>query len=101
MRRRRNQPPPTPRAIDPASGFKVPLSNLVRQYDGEMVDRRFADKRHPQDFVRGRADKMALPFARPEPPDRFLAQNILWENDSYMTQQNGAALLEEGEVVVL
>jgi hypothetical protein len=101
MRRRRNQPPPTPRAIDPASGFKVPLSNLVRQWDGEMVDRRFVDKRNPQDFVRGRADKMALPFARPEAPDRYMAQNILWEDGRPMTLENGAALLGEGEVVTL
>lgn len=101
MRRRSNHSLPTPRAIDPASGFKVPLSNLVRQYDGEMVDRRFVDKRNPQDFVRGRADRMALPFARPEAPDRFMAQNILWEDGRPIVLENGAPLMGEGEVVVL
>jgi hypothetical protein len=79
--RRRNQPPPTPRAIDPASGFKVPLSNLVRQWDGEMVDRRFVDKRNPQDFVG--AGRTRWPAIRPTgSAGPLLAQNILWEDDA-------------------
>lgn len=99
--RRRNHRLPVPRAIDPASGFDVPLSNLVRQYDGEMVDRRFVDKRNPQDFLRVRPERINLPFARPEAPDRYMSQNILWETLAYMTLQNGGALLDEGEVATL
>lgn len=56
-----------------ASGFKVPLENLVKQWDGARVDRRFVDKRNPQDFVRGVRDDQSLPFSRPEAPDSFLA----------------------------
>lgn len=56
----------SPQAICEASGFKVPLSNLVKQWDGAMVDRRFVDRRNPQDFVRGVPDVQALPFSRPE-----------------------------------
>jgi hypothetical protein len=52
----------------------VPLRNLVKQWDGEMVDRRFVDKRNPQDFVRGVKDNSALPYARPEAPDTFIAE---------------------------
>jgi hypothetical protein len=84
-----------PGPIDPASGFKVPLSNLVRQWDGEMVDRRFVDKRNPQDFVRGRADEDGLPFARPEAPDRFSPRTSSGKT-RYMTQQDGAPCSKKG-----
>lgn len=87
---------PEPQAIDPASGFKVPLKNLVRQWDNQLVDYRFVDKRNPQDFVRGIKDNMTLPYARPEPPDNFIAGNIIWQNNAFMTAQDGEALLTEG-----
>ncbi|KKW92682.1 hypothetical protein YP76_07040 [Sphingobium chungbukense] len=61
-----------PNAICDASGFKVKLSALVRQWDGAMVDRRFVDRRNPQDFVRGVPDRQDLPYARPEAPDQFI-----------------------------
>src|SRR5687768_9683816 len=101
MRSRRFRHIPGPRAIDPASGFDIPLCDLVRQYDGELVDRRRVDKQNPQDFIKVRPERQTLPFARPEPPDRFMAQNLLWENLALMFGENGAAILEEGEVVVL
>lgn len=37
-----------------------------------MIDRRFVDRRNPQDFVKGVPDKQALPFSRPEAPDNFI-----------------------------
>jgi hypothetical protein len=98
VRRRRL---PEPQAIDPASGFKVPLSSLVKQWDGEMVDRRFVDKRNPQDFVRGVRDNQALPFARPEPEDSFLAENITFEDQTPVILQDGDPLFEEGETASL
>lgn len=56
-----------------ASGFKVPLGDLVKQWDGAYVDRRFVDKRRqPQDFIRGVPDDQRLPFARPETTDTFI-----------------------------
>lgn len=97
MRRRYGLPGnDEPVAIDPASGFKVPLSNLVRQWDNELIDKRFVDKRNPQDFVRGKADKQNLPYARPEPPDTFVAVNLLWENGDFIMSEQGQALLSEG-----
>lgn len=96
MRRRQNREP-EPQAIDPRSGFKVPLSNLVREYTGELIDKRFVDRRNAQDFVRGRADKVALPHARPEPPDVFMALNIIWEDGlTPIISEVGAAVMEEG-----
>jgi hypothetical protein len=94
--RRRNGLSIEPVAIDPASGFKVPLSDLVRQWDNELIDKRFVDKRNPQDFVRGVADKQNLPYARPEPPDSFVATNIAWEDGRFMTTETGVAIITEG-----
>lgn len=101
MRRRSGLPPTShgPVAIDPASGFKVPLENLVRQWDGEMVDRRFVDCRNPQDYLRPRPDEQMLPYARPETPDVFAAFNILWEDLRPITSEVGVALFEEGVLV--
>src|SRR6478735_5125596 len=99
MRRRTHRP--EPQAIDPASGFKVPLSELVTQWDGEKVSRRFVDRRNPQDFVRGVRDNQALPFARPETPDVFMAENLLFEDGSLIFQESGPALLTEGPVAEL
>lgn len=67
---------PEPQAIDPASGFKVPVSSLVRQWDGEMVDKRFVDIRNPQDFVTGVPDNRPLPVSRPEPDDVFITGTV-------------------------
>lgn len=85
--------PPVPQAIDPASGFKVPLSNLVRQWDNQLVDYRFVDQRNPQDFVRGVKDNQALPYSRPEPPDEFAAAPILWEDGDFMMSQDDRDVL--------
>lgn len=87
-----------PQALDPASGFKVPYRNLVRQWDGEWVDRRFVDKRNPQDLLRARADNPKLDHPRPEPTDVFLALNITMEDGlTPITTENGQAILTEGE----
>lgn len=67
---------PDANAICDASGFKVKLSALVRQWDGALVDRRFVDRRNQQDFVRGVPDKQALPYSRPETPDSFLVGTV-------------------------
>lgn len=89
---------PVPQAIDPASGFKVPLSNLRKQWDNQMVDCRFVDKRNSQDFVRGVKDDQSLPFARPESPNTFIALPLLWEDGSFMFEEDGEIILSEGLV---
>jgi hypothetical protein len=64
--------------------------------------RRFVDKRNPQDFVRGKADRMATSHSpAPKPPDRFMASNILLEDGRPLTLESGQAVLTEGEVVSL
>jgi hypothetical protein len=88
-----------PQALDPASGFKVPHRNLVRQWDGEYVDKRFVDKRNPQDLLRAKAEQADLPHPRPEPADTFLAINILLEDGvTPMIGGGGVALMTEGQM---
>lgn len=85
---------PVPQGIDSWSGFKVNLSDLKKQWDGNYtVD---PDRRNPQDFVRGVKDDQSLPFARPEAPDLYVAAPLLWEDDSLMFGEDGAILLTEG-----
>ncbi len=56
-----------------ASGFKFPLDEAVKQWDGALVHRSFVDKRRqPQDFVRGVPDNQRLPVSRPETADQFI-----------------------------
>lgn len=87
---------PEPQAIDPASGFKVPLSSLVKQWDGELIHDRFVDKRNPQDFVRGVKDRQDLPYARPETPDIAVALNLITEDGQLIYAENGIALTDQG-----
>lgn len=63
------------KAICDASGFAIARDDMVRQWDGLMVARRFCDTRNPQDFVTGRRDNEALPWTRPEADDVFLTTN--------------------------
>jgi hypothetical protein len=86
-----------PQALDPASGFVVPYRDLVKQWDGEYVSRRFVDKRNPQDLIRARPESRPLDHPRPEPADVFIAGNIEWEDGSTLvTTEGGAAMLTEG-----
>ena len=97
--RRRKTPydvPAGPVALDPASGFKVPHKDLEKQWDGEWIDKRFLDRRNPQDLIRTRPDKPNLPHPRPEPADRFVSTPILWEDLGYMLHETGDAIFGEG-----
>ena len=39
------------------------------------------EERHPQDFVKGVADKQSMPWVRPEETDNFLTTNEIGEDD--------------------
>lgn len=67
--------PPKGVAICSFSGFKVPVSELVRNWDGQLVHRRFRDVRNQQDFVKGVRDDQNLPVSQPETTDVFLGTN--------------------------
>ena len=48
------------------SGFTVWRSDCVKQWDGLLVHKRFAEARHPQDFLRAKRESLVVPDARPE-----------------------------------
>lgn len=88
------------RALDPASGFKVYHSDLVRQWDNEFVDDRFVDERNPQDFVRSIPDRQVVPNARPEPPDVFMLQPIITEDGIVIAHETGVQILSEASIFI-
>lgn len=97
---------PVPQAIDPASGFKVPLSELERQWDNQLIYKPFLDRRNPQDYLRGIKDNMALPYSRPEPPNTFMAGNIIWNSGRVdfaplLDQDGNNVLTQDGDDVSL
>lgn len=57
------------------TGFTVYASDTVVEWNGLRVRRQSAERRQPQDFVRGRKDNQSVPDARPQPADVFLYTN--------------------------
>lgn len=66
---------PEQQAICQRSGFKYPISQLVREWTGLLVHRRFVDKRNPQDFVRAAKENPPPRIASPEPANTFIVGN--------------------------
>jgi len=63
------------RGICMRCGFERPRSALHREWTGLLVCDECYDRRHPQDFVRGVPDRMAVRDPAPEPQDYFLTTN--------------------------
>lgn len=51
--------------IDAESGMTRYSSEVVKDYTGTMVTKRYADYEQPQDFVRAADDPRPIPFANP------------------------------------
>ena len=47
-------------------GFDYRFSDMKKRWDGYMVCKWDWEPRHPQDYVKGRKDRQAVPVARPE-----------------------------------
>ncbi len=73
--------PGDPWAICDRSGFKVRRSNTVKEWNGLVVDRRFSEDRHPQDFVRSVPERRPFPDSRPDSEPVFLAVGDVTEDD--------------------
>lgn len=54
------------------TGFRVLASEARKEWTGAIVRGRSWEPRHPQDFVRAKADQQAVTNARPMAADRFL-----------------------------
>lgn len=67
--------------MDDSTGFKIRISEAVRQWDGALVHKDNADPFHPLDMkIRVRPQRSPR-VTRPEPQDRFLEANEVTEND--------------------
>ena len=53
-------------------GRKYKNTDLRKRWDGLMVCSQDFEERQPQDFVRARADQIAVPWSRPEAQDQFV-----------------------------
>jgi hypothetical protein len=60
------------KAICDVCGREFKSYHLRMRWDGLMVDQQCWEPRHPQDFVRGVADKVVPPWTRPEQQDTFV-----------------------------
>ncbi len=61
-------------------GFKYHSGQLRKEWTGLMVccgggTNNCWEVRHPQEFVRGKKDRQAPPWVRPEPADTFIDPN--------------------------
>lgn len=57
------------------SGAKVKASDCRMTWDGYFVRKELWGPRHPQDHLKGRADKQSVQVSRPESTDSFLTTN--------------------------
>ena len=62
-------------------GFKFRASETRKRWDGLIVCLKDWEPRHPQEFVRGRVDRIRVPNPRPEPPDTFIGGSTLTADD--------------------
>lgn len=88
--------PPQVQAIDDYTGFKVPLGDLKKDWQGLLTTR--PDRRNEQDYLRGIKDDSSLPYARPETPSQYVAAPLLWQDGSFMYEEgnSGQLIYSEG-----
>jgi len=67
-------------------GFKKRASETRMRWDNLRVCKADWEARHPQDFIKPRRDRQAVPNPRPEPQDSFLGPlDVLPDNDFVIT----------------
>lgn len=96
-------PLPAPKAVDPRSGFTIAHSELVKEFRGNLVARRYADRPHPRDLpppaIR---ERIALPSPRPEPEPVSIAVPLMWETSGLpILTEDDEPILSEGRIPVL
>lgn len=70
-------------AICDVCGLRFKSSQMRKRWDGLMVDSACYETRHPQDFLRVRPEKIAVPWSRPEGEDQYIPICWLWERTAY------------------
>ena len=78
-------------------GTKIKASESKRRWDGLIVDKNCFEFRHPQDFLKVRTDKIAVPFVRKSPDDQFVVVNYtnLYVQDLYVQPQDSLAITSD------
>lgn len=79
------------------TGFKIRVEDARREWNGQLVDKRVFERRHPQDLVRAKPDKQGVAISRPQPPPEYvMIPGVLYSEDGDILQdENGSALLAE------
>lgn len=68
-------------AVCDRCGFQFYHSQLQETWDGLLVDAKCFEERHPQDFIRGVPERIAIRDPRPQGTDRFLAVGEVTADD--------------------
>lgn len=79
-------------------GFKFRMSELRKRWDGFMVCKEDWEPRHPQEFVRGKADRIRYngPIS-PEPADSFTMDTLRDGENDLITDGLGLPIvIDEG-----
>ena len=63
-------------AICDRCGFKRKSHQMQKEWTGLIVCSSCFEPRHPQDFTKGRKDRQAPPWVRPEPADVFRTVDV-------------------------
>lgn len=63
--------------VDPESGMTRYSDEVSKDYTGQMVTKRFADKEQPQDFIKPSNDPRPIPFANPGLQDFIVSTSAL------------------------
>lgn len=71
-------------AICDRCGEKRKSYDLRLEWTNLLVCSECYEPRHPQQYVKGRADRQAVPNPRPEGPDRFQSEGVQTPADSYL-----------------
>lgn len=67
--------------IDDRSGFKIRRSEARKTWDNLIVKGDNFERRHPQDFLKGKRDQQAVKEPRSESVDVFLTDNEVQASD--------------------
>lgn len=70
-------------AICDVCGFRFKSDQLRKNWKGLMVCQEDYETRHPQEFIRVKTEKIAVPWARPEGDPTYLFVCYLWERMAY------------------
>lgn len=78
---------------DEESGKVCYAKDLVRDYRGFFVRKKYADREHPQDFIKGLNDPKPLPYSHPIPTTAHICNysSVFVGNTSVTARRDGPA----------